>query len=262
MIRFVGRSGRAQALAAALDRAGVGEDAGDAGLCLVLGGDGTMLNAIHGADDGAARTYLGINCGNLGFLMNDIAGDEAAVARAVGEIVRQRRYVAHRFPRLRARVDLAGAAAGGSPLEALAVNDIYVERQGGDTCHLRVEVDGVEVVGSMSCDGIIAATPLGSTAYSYSAGGSPSHPLVQAFHLTPICPHTPRLAPILLPTTSRVRIDVLLPGRRPARVVTDGVAHGDATGVSVDWASGHEVSIAFVEGHHFTGTLLRKVLRT
>ena len=94
---------------------------------------------------------------------------------------------------------------------------MYVERQVGQTCHLRVTVDDVEVVGRMVCDGIVAATALGSTAYSFSAGGPAAHRCVRAIQLTAICPHTPRLAPLMLPPASRVRVEVLDRGASAAR---------------------------------------------
>ncbi len=246
MIRFVNEAPRARALDAAL--AGL---AGPDGLCLVLGGDGTMLRAIQ--KHGPEPVYLGVNCGHLGFLMNDFTGDTAQVAAAVTALVQEQRWVAHTFPRLR----MTAESAHGQ-FEAAALNDVYVERQ-GQTCHLRVTVDGVEVVRHMVADGIVAATPLGSTAYSFSAGGPAAHPLVRAIHLTAICPHIPRLAPILLPPTSVIRVEVLDPATRPARAVADGVPFEDVRTVEIT-SSGDAVRLAYREGHDFTATMIRKIL--
>lgn len=227
--------------ALALDEA-IGPFSGPDDLCLVIGGDGTMLEAIHRYDGG--YRYLGLNCGHLGFLMNEVEGDPRARIEAGAWFVQT-------FPRLRMRCN---------GVEHFAVNDVYVERSSGVTCHLKVTVDGVEVVDRMVADGVIAATPLGSTAYSFSAGGPAAHPLLRAIHLTPICPHQPRLAPIVLPATCKVRVEVLEADLRPARVVVDGKGIDGATVVEIDWADSG-VDLCFFDGHDFTSTLMRKILR-
>ncbi len=251
MPRVVNSNARASALAAALDAggpiAGLGDD-----VVLVLGGDGTMLHAIH--DHPAAKTFIGLNCGYLGFLMNDLPAEQAAAhARAQLE---SGRWTAHRFPRLRLRAETAAGV-----VEGLAVNDVYVERQSGTTVQLRAWIDGHQVASRLVCDGLIAATPLGSTAYSYSAGGAASHPLVRSVHLTAICPHAPRLAPMVLPASAEVTIEVLDAAHRPARAVVDGRAHGDVLRVKISTDPNDDVSLGYFDGHDFTATLLRKVLR-
>ena len=221
-------------------------------LCVVLGGDGTMLHAIHSGAPGS--TWLGLNFGHLGFLMNDLPAENPlsyVVDRLAG-----RSWSTHRFPRLTMR-----ATTARGDLVGHAVNDVYVERQSGTTCHLRVWIDGYLLADRVVCDGLIAATPLGSTAYSFSAGGSAAHPLVEAIHLTPICPHAPKLSPMVLPAAARVRIEVLDADRRPARVVVDGFEHGDVRAVDIGSYAEDAVNLAFFDGHDFTGTLLRKVLR-
>jgi NAD+ kinase len=251
MRRVVSKNPGATSLAAALDAAGV-----DAllppELCLVLGGDGTMLHAIH--EHGAEPVYLGLNCGFLGFLMNDLRADDR-VQHALS-VLRAGACQQYRFPRLAMRAETAHG-----PVKSLAVNDVYVERQSGHTCHLRVIIDGHVLAERVVCDGIIVATPLGSTAYNFSAGGAASHPLARSIHLTPICPHVPHLAPIVLPASARVRIEVLTPEYRPARGVVDGRAYGDVHAVEVSGRARADVTIAYFSGHDFTATLLHKVLR-
>lgn len=244
MRRYINDAPRARALEDAL--AGI---EGPDDVCLVLGGDGTMLRAIQ--QFGTGFTYLGINCGHLGFLMNDVPMETAAAEGVVRRMVEEGAWAAHEFPRLRAWVEPGGR-------EAWALNDVYVERE-GQTCHLRVTVDGVEVVDKMVADGVIAATPLGSTAYSFSAGGPAGHPRLHALHLTPICPHRPRLAPLILPANALVRIEVLDPEERPARAVADGVALPHVTTVEVS-TDPEPVRIAFARHHDFTATMIRKIL--
>lgn len=244
MRRFVNDAPRARAIDTATRTLDGPDD-----LCLVIGGDGTMLRAIQ--EHGVESVYLGVNCGHLGFLMNELPEDEDKAAARVRELVHGG-WTAHAFPRLHVRVD--------DGREAWAVNDVYVERE-AQTCHLRVTVDGVEVVDKMVADGVIAATPLGSTAYSFSAGGPAGHPRVSALHLTPICPHRPRLPPLLLPASATISIEVLEPELRPARAVADGVALADVRRVEVR-TDPAPVRIAFAPDHDFTATMIRKLLRT
>ena len=249
--RVVSRNPAALAFADALDASGplpeIPED-----LCLVLGGDGTMLQAIH--DHGAAHQWLGLNFGHVGFLMNDLP-----VAHAV-DFLRGRlqsgAWKAHGFQRLTMR-----AESSHGPLSGLATNDVYIARKSGKTCHLRIWLDGHLAADRLACDGIIAATPLGSTAYSFSAGGAASHPLVRSVHLTSICPHAPKLAPVVLPEGAHIRVEVLDPDRRPARVVVDGIAHDDVASVEISGTRKDDVHLAFFDDHDFLHTLLRKVLR-
>jgi NAD+ kinase len=109
-------------------------------------------------------------------------------------------------------------------------------------------------------NGIIAATALGSTAYSFSAGASPCHPALRALQVTPICPHRPRLSPLTLPWGAVLDIDVLDPDRRPVRTVADGEDQGRVRSLRVG-PDGRTVKLAFLEGHDFTRTLIAKVLK-
>lgn len=250
MLRVVSKNPAAGAFAAALDAAGPLALPPDLGL--VFGGDGTMLEAIH--DHDGPITWLGLNFGHLGFLMNDLPAHGAV--EYVRAALADRSWQKHGFLRLSVRAETRGG-----PIKRLAVNDCYVERSTGTTIHLRIRVDGRVLADRQVCDGVIAATPLGSTAYSFSAGGAASHPLVRSIHLTAICPHAPKLPPVILPPTARVSIEVLDAARRPARVVVDGVTFDDVSMVELASRAEDDVSLAFFEGHDFTGTLLRKVLR-
>jgi len=250
--RFVSPSPKAAPLAAAFDALDLRDLPDD--LCLVLGGDGTMLRAVR--QYGSTRAYLGVNCGNMGFLMNDVAGEPEVVARLVTDALRAGAWTRSAFPRLRATAELAT----GAEVEDVAVNDVYVERTSGQTCWLRIHVDGDAAVDPLVADGLIVATPLGSTAYSFSAGGPAAHPRARATLLTAIAPHRPRLAPVVLPPGARVDVEVLDPTERPARVVVDGRQHGDVRHVRVRPAD-DDVTLGYLAGHDFTETMVRKILR-
>jgi NAD+ kinase len=116
------------------------------------------------------------------------------------------------------------------------------------------------VVERLICDGLLVSTALGSTAYSYSAGGVPCHPQVPALLVTPIAPHVPRLTPMMLPLDAVVELSAVDTHRRPVRAVADGVDLGEVVRMQVK-NSEDNVQLAFLTGHDFTRTLVRKVLR-
>ncbi len=181
---------------------------------LSLGGDGTLL---RGARISCVRgvPILGVNLGHLGFLA--AAGPEMAV-EALTRLV-QGQYTVEQRRALSVRIGDAG-----EPL--LAVNDVVVHKGGvARVIRLSVMVDG-EQVGTYSADGIIVATPTGSTAYSLSAGGPIVVPGVDAFVVTPICPHTLAVRPLVVAATSTIAIRVLDPVPRPEELLVslDGQA--------------------------------------
>ena len=248
MIRVDPRNPRAQALHDAL-ASRVDLPALPEPVCLVFGGDGHMLACIR--ELGPDYVYLGLNAGMLGFLLND-----AADLDGVADQLARRDWVAHAFPRLA----LEARGPDGQRYTAHAVNDLYVERSTGQTAHLRVSVDGATVVDRLICDGLIVATALGSTAYSYSVGGVPCHPTAGVLQVSPISPHAPRLSPVVLPLRARIEVEALAVGRRPVRVVADGQGLGPVEHVTVA-AGGSRVRLAFLGGHNFTETLISKVLQ-
>jgi NAD+ kinase len=181
---------------AGLDPAGLRTDpelgASDppADLCLVLGGDGTLLHAARRV--GLRGTpILGINLGSLGFLTaHPVSGAGAAVAAFfAGALAQDRR------PMLDAEL-----WRGGERLARKCVlNDAVVAKGAlARIMDMRLRV-GDQDAGPIKADGLIVATPTGSTAYSLSAGGPILHPSLEAFVIAPICPHTLTLRPSVVP---------------------------------------------------------------
>jgi NAD+ kinase len=222
-------------------------------VCVVIGGDGWMLGSIH--ELGPTWTFLGLNAGTLGFLLNDVGGTDVD-ARSVASAIRDATFQVYAFPRLAVQVE-NGAAA---PPPSFAMNDVYAERMTGKSAHLRLTIDGVRIVDRMVTDGVVIATALGSTAYSFSAGGPACHPLVRAVHVTPICPHTPRLPSLTLPEAAEIEIETLDADIRPVRSVSDGHDLGPIMSMRIGPAA-DPVKLAFLEGHQFTRTLVRKLIK-
>lgn len=216
---------------------------------VVIGGDGYLLRTVHTL--GTERTYLGLNAGHMGFLLND-ATDMAGVALRL----RARQWRTHTFPLLHARI----TQSDGTVVEDAAVNDVYLERASGQTARLSIAIGDDIVVDALVADGVIFATALGSTAYNFSAGGMACHPELPILTVTPICPHHPRLHPFALPPTARARVTVQRREHRPVRAVVDGRDVVDVAHVDIGY-SGEEVRIAYFAGHDFTARMVSKILR-
>lgn len=187
----------------------------DADLVVSLGGDGTMLRAVHGLD-GAAVPLLGVNLGHLGYLTEiEPAELTSAVDRFVGGADSGGW---HLDERLMLHIDVH---RGGRPLGAWrALNEVVVERSAaGHTVRLLARIDG-EPFTSYAADGLIVATPTGSTAYSLSARGPIVSPRHRALLLTPVSPHMLFDRTLVLDPTEVVDIEVT--DHRPAEVSVDG----------------------------------------
>jgi NAD+ kinase len=187
----------------------------DADLALVLGGDGTMLHAVH-VLDGVPVPLLGVNMGHLGYLTEVEPGDVHEALERWEEGPGTGRW------RLDTRMMLDVAASGpdGTPIaEWRALNEAVVEKRVSGTVQLLVRIDG-EPFTSYAADGLIVATPTGSTAYSLSARGPIVSPKHRALLVTPVAPHMLFDRTLVLDPSEEVVIEVL--GERAAAVVVDG----------------------------------------
>ena len=165
---------------------------------LTLGGDGTLLRAARLVDQRAVP-ILGVNLGRLGFLTCCPASDLEEALRRLST----RDYVVENRMTLDARVT---DAAGGERERWRALNDVVLHKGGfARVVAVRVEADG-ETVGQFSADGVVIATPTGSTAYNLSAGGPVVVPTLETILLTPVSAHTLALRPLVLPATSQVTL--------------------------------------------------------
>jgi NAD+ kinase len=187
----------------------------DADLVVSLGGDGTMLRAV-GELDGAAVPLLGVNLGQLGYLTEvEPAELNDAVARFV-QGPESGRW--HLDERLMLHIDVRRGGASRGTWRAL--NEVVVERSAaGHTVRLLARIDG-EPFTSYAADGLIVATPTGSTAYSLSARGPIVSPRHRALLLTPVSPHMLFDRTLVLDPSEVVDIEVA--GHRRAEVSVDG----------------------------------------
>ena len=180
-------------------------------LLLVFGGDGTMLRVAR-ETAGCGVPILGVNAGNLGFLTAVPATD---LKESLGKVA------AGRF-RIEAR-DLLEARVrrGGEETRQTALNDFVLSRGlASRLIELEVSVNG-ELLTRYRCDGLIASSPTGSTAYSLAAGGAIVSPDAHVLMLTPICPHTLSIRPVVVDLGSVVTVKALSK-RLVATLAADG----------------------------------------
>ena len=181
---------------------------------LTLGGDGTLLRGAR-ALNGANTPILGVNLGRVGFLTT---ASSQTLDWALDAIVRKAYGTESRLALQPAIVDKEGKTR----VEPIVLNDVVVHKGGlARVVRLKVVVDGDEV-GQYSADGIVVATPTGSTAYSMSAGGPIVVPGVDALVVTAICPHTLAVRPLVLPAHSTVSIEPIPPWTEEVLVSFDG----------------------------------------
>jgi NAD+ kinase len=200
-----------------------------------LGGDGFMLETLHRFLPIGAAIY-GMHRGSVGFLMNAYRPDGLYERLAAAQPV-----VLH-------PLEMTARDERGSPRRALAFNEVSLLRETRQAAKLRVSVDGVVRIDELMADGILVATPVGSTAYNLSAHG-PIIPLgAGVLALTPISAFRPRRwRGALLPHTARVRIEALEADKRPVSAVADFTEARDV--VCVEVSENRDVSITLLFDH-------------
>ena len=218
-------------------------------IAIVVGGDGTMLGiARHLARYGVPM--VGINQGRLGFI-TDVP--VAAMERTLQAVLSGDYEEEHRAM-LEGRV-LRG---GESIFEALAMNDVVIRSGATAMVELRVEVDGL-FVANFRADGLILASPTGSTAYALSAGGPILHPGVAGWLLVPIASHMLSNRPIVLPDSGEVSVRVVSGRETSVNFDMQSLAsllHGDCINVR---RSAHRVRFLHPPGWSYYATLRHKL---
>lgn len=216
----------------------------DADVVVALGGDGFMLETLHRTLP-ARRPIYGMNQGSVGFLMNDY--DEAGL---IERIEAAEKAVIH--PLLMRATDAAGRKH-----EAIAINEVSLLRQTFQTAKLRVLIDDKVRMAELICDGVLVATPAGSTAYNLSAHG-PIIPLSgEVLALTPISAFRPRRwHGALLSHRARTRFEMLEPVKRPVSAVADDLEVRNVARVDVAEDRSVSMTMLFDAGHSLDERIL------
>ncbi len=176
---------------------------------VVIGGDGTLLRFLHLTGDHSPVIHP-IRLGRRAFLFEDLPPGE--MLERLRDFLEDR-YRLEELKRL--RVEHRG-------LRLAALNEAAVLSMGSKTVSLRVTVDGAPVYRSLEGDGVIVATPAGSTAYNYSSGGPVIHPDLDAVAVTPVNPLERAAGPMVVPGSARIEI-LVERTIRPVKLVVDGV---------------------------------------
>lgn len=203
----------------------------DCDVIIVLGGDGQMLTALR-QNLAFGRDIFGMNCGRVGFLMNEY--DENNLVERVEQATKARMR-----PLEMTAVDITG-----NTHEALAFNEVSLLRQTHAAAHIEIAVNGQIEMEELICDGVILATPQGSTAYNLSAHG-PILPIrSKMLALTPISAFRPRRwRGALLPDNVKVSFKVKSPDFRSQSISADNIEYRDIVSATIKQSRKHDVRV-------------------
>ena len=217
-----------------------------ADVIVALGGDGFMLQTMHRYLGNGVPIY-GMNRGTVGFLLNGYQTDGLAKRLQRAEMV-----VLHPLRMQAQRTD-------GKCFSKLAINEVSLLRQTRQAANLKISIDGKVRVKHLVCDGVLVATPAGTTAYNLSAHG-PILPLsAGVLALTPISAFRPRRwRGALLPSKARVRIDVLDSDKRPVSAVADNKDVRDVATVKIEEDRSISMRLLFDPEHSLEERILNE----
>jgi NAD+ kinase len=220
-----------------------------ADVIVALGGDGLMLETLHRHMQAPMPIY-GMNRGSVGFLMNEYREDDLLERVNRAEMTRIHPLA------------MAARDDAGRDHKALAINEVSLFRQTHQAAKLRISVDAKVRIEELACDGVLVATPAGSTAYNLSAYG-PILPIsTPLLALTPISPFRPRRwRGALVPNRAKVVIDVLDAKKRPVNAVADNKEIRSVVRVAIEEARHIDLYMLFDEGHSLDERIISEQFR-
>ncbi len=211
----------------------------DAETLVALGGDGFMLQTLHAMlERGGPKPVFGMNRGTVGFLMNDWRLDRLPERIAGAKAIRV------------APLEMQVTTVGGDTFVHAAINEVSLLRETRQTAKIEVSVNGRVALPELACDGILVATPAGSTAYNLSAHG-PILPLAaKMLALTPISPFRPRRwSGAILPDDTAVCLRILEAHNRPVSAVADQIEVRDVARVEIRLDKERSLTLLFDPEH-------------
>ncbi len=216
----------------------------DSDVLCALGGDGFMLQTLH-RHGSLGKPVFGMKLGTVGFLMNQY--------RSEGLIER----IASAEPAKLRPLEMLALTESGASTGSLAYNEVSLLRQTRQAAHIRIDLNGETRLPELICDGVLTATPAGSTAYNFSAHG-PILPLgSHTIALTPIAPFRPRRwRGAILKADTEVRFRVLDPYKRPVSVTADSHEVRDVVEVTIRESHDRTVTLLFDPEHNLEERIL------
>lgn len=221
-------------------------DIAQADVILALGGDGFMLHTMHACLDYRVPIY-GMNCGTVGFLMNQCKEKDIRSYLKKAETARLR------------PLEMEVTTTSGATHQAIAFNEVSLLRETYQAAHIAITVDGAKRVNELVSDGVLVATSAGSTAYNLSVGGPviPLHAGILA--LTPISPFRPRRwSGALLPHEAEVVCEVMNPNKRPVSAVADFHEVRDAAKVVIRESKELYIDVLFDHDHSLEERIIKE----
>ena len=217
----------------------------EAEVLVALGGDGFMLQTLH-RHGALGRPVYGMKLGTVGFLMNHYRPEDDLLAR-----------IAAAEPAVLHPLEMLAQTESGASVGSLAYNEVSLLRQTRQAAHLGIELHGQRRLDELICDGVMVASPAGSTAYNFSAGG-PILPLgANVMALTPIAPFRPRRwRGAVLKSGTEVRFSVLDPHKRPVSATADSHEVRDVIEVRVRECRQRSVTLLFDPEHNLEERIL------
>ena len=216
----------------------------EADVICALGGDGFMLQTLH-RHGGLGKPVYGMKLGTVGFLMNHFNADDLLGRIAAAEPAKLR------------PLEMVAQTESGASTGSLAYNEVSLLRQTRQAAHVRIHLNGQPRLDELICDGVMVATPAGSTAYNFSAHG-PILPLgSHTIALTPIAAFRPRRwRGAILKADTEVRFEVLDPYKRPVSVTADSHEVRDVVEVTIRESRQRQVTLLFDPEHNLEERIL------
>jgi NAD+ kinase len=214
-------------------------DVNEAETLVALGGDGFMLQTLHHMlESGSPRPVFGMNRGTVGFLMNDWRIDRLPERIAAAKAIRV------------APLEMRATTVKGEQFVHAAINEVSLLRETRQTAKIEISVNGRVALPELACDGVLVATPAGSTAYNLSARG-PILPLqAKMLALTPISPFRPRRwSGAILPDDTAVCFKILEAKNRPVSAVADQIEVRDVAQVEIRLDRERSLTLLFDPEH-------------
>jgi NAD+ kinase len=220
-----------------------------ANVIVALGGDGLMLQTLHKSLAWKLPIY-GMNRGSVGFLMNDYAEKDLPARLAAAELTTIR------------PLKMAATTVSGKTHQGIAFNEVSLLRQRSQAAKLTIKIDGHVRLDELICDGILVATPAGSTAYNLSAQG-PILPIGSPLlAITPLSAFRPRRwRGAIIPHTGKVTIIVQDPQKRPVAAVADHLEVRDIASVEIAEDRKRAAKLLFDPGHSLAERVLNEQFR-
>ena len=215
-------------------------------IIIVVGGDGTLLHALHKYMHLNVPFY-GVNAGSIGFLMNELDINQLSE-----NLLQSTETTLH-------PLNMEAEDAEGNIHSALAINEVSIFRKTNQAAKFSININQIERMPELIADGAIVATPAGSSAYNLSAGG-PIIPLKsEVLCLTPICPFRPRRwHGALLPSSALINFEIFETSHRPVNAVADFIEFENIKSVSIKSANDKAIRLLFNKNHSLEDRIIKE----